>query len=113
MTFNWVIGAQIDGAWTHLNGSQAISATQGFTVSGLLQQAHIDLSANAVVQANVLATATGRIGYAVNYDSIPGLYYLKGGIGFVNYDTYSINGQTATTGAPLLAHKAIKPSMLQ
>lgn len=26
---NWVIGAQIDGAWTHLNGSQAFTSSAG------------------------------------------------------------------------------------
>jgi len=89
---NWVIGAQLDGAWTHLNGSQGITGS-----AGLPQQGHIDLSANAIVRTNVLATATGRIGYAVNYDTIAGLFYLKGGAAFVNYDTNNISGNAATT----------------
>jgi outer membrane immunogenic protein len=50
-----------------------------------------------LTQANILATATGRIGYAVNYDSIAGLFYLKGGAAFVNYNTYNITGNTAAT----------------
>ena len=49
-----------------------------------------------ILKANVIATATGRIGYAVNFDPIAGLFYLKGGAAFVNYDTYSVNGQTST-----------------
>jgi outer membrane immunogenic protein len=88
---NWVIGAQIDGAWTHLNGSGAFTS-----YAGLPEQGSISLSANTIVQANVLATATGRIGYAVNFDQIAGLFYLKGGAAFVNYDTYSVKGQTST-----------------
>jgi outer membrane immunogenic protein len=64
---------------------------------GLPQQGHIDLAANAIVQANILATVTGRIGYAANFDTIAGLFYLKGGAAFVNYDTYGINGQTSLT----------------
>jgi outer membrane immunogenic protein len=71
---NWVIGAQVDGAWTHLNGSQAFTSS-----AGLPEQGSISLSANSIVQANVLATATARIGYAVNFDQIAGLFYLKGG----------------------------------
>lgn len=89
---NWVVGAQIDGVWTHLSGSQGITGS-----AGLPEQGHIDLSANAVLQANFLATATGRIGYAVNYDAIAGLFYLKGGAAFVNYDTTNISGNAATT----------------
>jgi outer membrane immunogenic protein len=88
---NWVIGAQIDGAWTHLNGSQAFTSS-----AGLPEQGSISLSANTIVQANVLATATGRIGYAVNFDEIAGLFYLKGGAAFVNYDTYNVKGHTST-----------------
>jgi opacity protein-like surface antigen len=89
---NWVIGAQIDGAWTHLNGSQAFTSSTGFGNQGSLS-----LTANTIVQANVLSTATGRIGYAVNFDQIAGLFYLKGGAAFVNYDAYNIKGQTSTT----------------
>jgi opacity protein-like surface antigen len=44
-------------------------------------------------KTNVIATATGRIGYAVNFDSIAGLFYLKGGAAFVDYDTSTFNGQ--------------------
>jgi outer membrane immunogenic protein len=88
---NWVIGAQIDGAWTHLNGSRAFTSS-----AGLPEQGSISLSANSIVQANVLATATGRIGYAVNFDQFAGLFYLKGGAAFVNYDTYNVKGQTST-----------------
>jgi outer membrane immunogenic protein len=88
---NWVIGAQIDGAWTHLNGSQAFRSS-----AGLPEQGSISLSANTIVQANVLATATGRIGYAVNFDQIAGLFYLKGGVAFAKYDSYGVKGQTST-----------------
>jgi outer membrane immunogenic protein len=89
---NWVIGAQVDGVWTHLSGSE------GFTGSaGLSEQGHIDQKATALIKANALATATGRIGYAVNFDSIAGLFYLKGGAAFVNYDTYNITGNNAVT----------------
>lgn len=89
---NWVIGAQLDGAWTHLSGSQGINGS-----AGLSEQGHIDLTANALIKADILATATGRIGYAVNYDDIAGLFYLKGGAAFVNYDTYNITGNNAVT----------------
>jgi outer membrane immunogenic protein len=85
---NWVIGAQIDGAWTHLSGSEALTGTQGLPPSG-----KIDLFGNLNFKANAIATATGRIGYAVNYDSIAGLFYLKGGGAFVDYDTSTFNGQ--------------------
>ena len=89
---NWVIGAQLDGAWTHLSGSQGISGSTGLPETG-----HIDLSGNAIVQANALATATGRIGYAVNYDDVAGLFYLKGGAAFINYDAFNISGNNAAT----------------
>ena len=89
---NWVIGAQLDGAWTHLSGSQGINGS-----AGLSEQGHIDLTANALIKADILATATGRIGYAVNYDDIAGLFYLKGGAAFVNYDTSNITGNNAVT----------------
>ena len=85
---NWVIGAQIDGAWTHLSGSEALTGTQGLPPSG-----KIDLFGNLNFKVNAIATATGRIGYAVNYDSIAGLFYLKGGGAFVDYDTSTFNGQ--------------------
>jgi outer membrane immunogenic protein len=89
---NWVIGAQLDGAWTHLSGSQGINASAGLSEGG-----NIALTANALIKADILATATGRIGYAVNYDDIAGLFYLKGGAAFVNYDTYNITGNNAVT----------------
>lgn len=89
---NWVVGAQVDGDWTHLTGSQGITGT-----AGLAQQGHADLAANAVVRANVLATATGRIGYAINFDSIAGLFYLKGGAAFVDYDKNNITGNASAT----------------
>jgi len=85
---NWVIGAQIDGAWTNLTGSEALTGSQGLPPTGNLK-----LSGNLNFKANVIATATGRIGYAVNYDSIAGLFYLKGGAAFVDYDTSTFNGQ--------------------
>jgi outer membrane immunogenic protein len=89
---NWVIGLQGDGVWTHLSGSQGITASTGLPVPG-----GGILSATALTQANILATATGRIGYAVNYGSIAGLFYLKGGAAFVNYNTYNITGNTAAS----------------
>jgi opacity protein-like surface antigen len=89
---NWVIGLQGDGVWTHLSGSQGITASTGLPNGG-----SASLSATAITQANTLATATGRLGYAVNYDSIAGLFYLKGGAAFVNYNTYNITGNTAAT----------------
>jgi outer membrane immunogenic protein len=85
---NWVIGAQIDGAWTHLTGSEALTGTQGLPPGG-----KTTLLGNLNFKANAIATATGRIGYAVNYDSIAGLFYLKGGGAFVDYDTSTFNGQ--------------------
>jgi outer membrane immunogenic protein len=88
---NWVIGAQIDGAWTNLHGSEALTGSQG-----LPQQGTFDLSGNLNLKANVIATATGRIGYAVNFDTIAGLFYLKGGAAFVNNDTSNFIGQTST-----------------
>jgi outer membrane immunogenic protein len=88
---NWVIGAQLDGVWTHLNGSQPFTSS-----AGLPEQGSISLSGNTIVQANVIATATGRIGYAANFDEIAGLFYLKGGAAFINYDTYNVKGQTST-----------------
>jgi outer membrane immunogenic protein len=89
---NWVIGLQGDGVWTHLSGSQGITASAGLPNAG-----SATMTATALTQANILATATGRLGYAVNYDSIAGLFYLKGGAAFVNYNTYNISGNTAAT----------------
>lgn len=84
---NWVVGAQIDGAWTNLNGSQALTGSSGTPSGG-----KVDLFGNLNFKANVIATATGRIGYAVNFDSIAGLFYLKGGAAFVDYDSPSFIG---------------------
>ena len=56
----------------------------------------LDLSGNLNFKANVIATATGRIGYAANFDSIAGLFYLKGGAAFVDYDTSTFNGRVTT-----------------
>jgi outer membrane immunogenic protein len=83
---NWVVGAQIDGAWTNLVGSQALKGSSGTPSGG-----QVNLSGNLIL-ANVIATATGRIGYAVNFDSIAGLFYLKGGAAFVDYDSSSFIG---------------------
>jgi outer membrane immunogenic protein len=86
---NWVIGAQIDGAWTNLGASEALAGSA--TVPG----GTLGLSGNLNFKTNVIATATGRIGYAVNFDSIAGLFYLKGGAAFINNDT-STFGALAT-----------------
>ena len=91
---NWVIGAQIDGAWTNLVSSEALTGSQGVPPGGKL-----DLAGNLFFKANVIATATGRIGYAVNFDSIAGLFYLKGGAAFVNYDSPAFNGQLTACSA--------------
>jgi opacity protein-like surface antigen len=40
---------------------------------------------------------TRRIGYAVNFEEIAGLFYLKGGAAFVNYDKYGFSGQSSLT----------------
>jgi outer membrane immunogenic protein len=88
---NWLVGVQIDGAWTNLVGSQAETGSQG-----LAHQGTFNLSGNLTLKANVITTATGRIGYAANYDSIAGLFYLKGGAAFVNDDTSNFIGQTST-----------------
>jgi outer membrane immunogenic protein len=88
---NWVIGAQIDGAWTNLVASEAFTGTQGLPLGG-----KTDLFGTLNFKANVIATATGRIGYAVNFDPIAGLFYLKGGAAFVNYETSTFNGQLTT-----------------
>ena len=77
---NWVIGAQIDGAWTNLNGSLGL-------VSG-------SSTGTLTLKTNTIATATGRIGYAANFDTIAGLFYLKGGAAFVNNDTSNFVGHT-------------------
>ena len=90
---NWVVGAQIDGAWTHLVGSEALTGTQGFPPGG-----KTDLSGNLYFKATAIATAIGRIGYAVNFDSMAGLFYLKGGAAFVDYDTSTFNGRLNVCG---------------
>jgi outer membrane immunogenic protein len=84
---NWVVGAQIDGAWTNLVGSEALKGSSGTPSGG-----KVDLSGNLIFKTNVIATATGRIGYAVNFDSMAGLFYLKGGAAFADYDSSSFNG---------------------
>jgi outer membrane immunogenic protein len=91
---NWGAGAQIDGAWTRLNGSEALTGSQGLPPSG-----KVDLSGNLFFKANVIATATGRIGYAVNFDSMAGLFYVKGGAAFVDYDSPAFNGQLTACSA--------------
>ncbi len=61
---NWVIGAQIDGAWTNLVASEALA---GSTAVGGLTPGTLGLSGNLNFKTNVIATATGRIGYAANF----------------------------------------------
>jgi outer membrane immunogenic protein len=39
---NWVIGAQIDGAWTHLNGSQALTSSAGLPEQGSITPVGLD-----------------------------------------------------------------------
>jgi outer membrane immunogenic protein len=89
---DWVIGAQIDGAWTNLTASEALAGSQAIPGGTL------GLSGNLLLKANVIATGTGRIGYAVNFDNIAGLFYLKGGAAFVNLDTSTFGGQLTATG---------------
>jgi len=98
---NWVIGAQIDGAWTNLVGSEALTGSQGLPPSRTppALSGKLTLLGNLNFKADVIATATGRIGYAVNYDSIAGLFYLKGGGAFVDYDTSTFNGQVNACSA--------------
>jgi outer membrane immunogenic protein len=76
---NWVIGGQIDGDWTNLNSSVGLNA--GSSSHGTFN-----------VKTNSIATATGRIGYAVNFDTIAGLFYLKGGAAFLGNDTSNFIG---------------------
>jgi outer membrane immunogenic protein len=90
---NWVIGAQIDGAWTNLTATQGLAGSRSLGAGSTL-----NLSGSLSLKANVLATATGRIGYAANFGEIAGLFYLKGGAAFVNYDTSSFGGQLTVTG---------------
>jgi hypothetical protein len=54
---NWVIGAQVDGAWTHLNGGKLFTGSQSVDANG----GHFDVTGNLVINANVISTATGRI----------------------------------------------------
>jgi outer membrane immunogenic protein len=97
---DWVIGAQIDGAWTNLTATQGLAGSQSVPGVGTLS-----LSGSLTQKANVIATATGRIGYATNFDTMAGLFYLKGGAAFVNLDTSTFGGQATITptggGAPL------------
>jgi outer membrane immunogenic protein len=93
---NWVIGAQVDGAWTHLTASEGLIGSQGVSSTSTF-----NLSGDLTLKADVVATATGRVGYAANFDTIAGLVYLKGGGAFVNYDTNNFIGQgTLTTCNP-------------
>jgi outer membrane immunogenic protein len=84
---NGVVGAQIEGAWTNLVASQGVKGS-----SGTLGVGQVNLFGNLIFKANAIASATGRIGYAVNFDSMAGLFYLKGGAAFVDYDSPSFNG---------------------
>jgi outer membrane immunogenic protein len=64
----------------------------------------LSLSGNLNAKTNVISTATGRIGYATNFDSIAGLFYLKGGAAFVNSDSSDFAGLatvTPTGGKPV------------
>ena len=58
------------------------------------------LLGNLNTKANVIATATGRIGYATNFDSIAGLFYLKGGAAFANLDSSDLDGKATITAGP-------------
>jgi outer membrane immunogenic protein len=88
---NWVIGAQMDGAWTNLNGSEGLlrSASVGAT--------KLNGSGTLTLKTDIIATATGRIGYAVNFDTIAGLFYLKGGAAFVDNTTTNFVGQISAS----------------
>jgi outer membrane immunogenic protein len=89
---NWVIGAQVDGAWTNLTANEVLVGSQNLPAQG-----SSNLSGNLTLKTNALATATGRIGYAVNFDSIAGLFYLKGGAAFMNSDSSTFDGQVLKT----------------
>ncbi len=78
-----------------MSGSQGINSSYGLT-----EQGHIDQSATALV--------TGQLGYAVNYDTIAGLFYFKGGAAFVNYGTYSISGNNAVTTCAVFASQGFR-----
>jgi outer membrane immunogenic protein len=84
---NWVIGAQIDGAWTNLRGSVTLTGANAIA----------NATGNLGLKADAIATGTGRIGYAANFDSIAGLFYLKGGAAFVENDTSNFLGQLTIT----------------
>ena len=99
---NWVIGAQADGAWTNLTASRALTGSQNLGGGNTLA-----LTGNLNLKANVLATATARIGYAANFDDIAGLFYLKGGAAFVNFETPNFTGQLTATGAGGSANGAV------
>ncbi len=108
---NWVIGAQIDGAWTKLVGSEALA---GFTTVALPTTGTLALTGNLNFKTNVIATATGRIGYAANFDAIAGLFYLKGGAAFINNDTSTFGALATFTpnscGTPHAPHR-LAPSI--
>jgi outer membrane immunogenic protein len=91
---NWVIGAQIDGTWTNLVASEALAGSAATSLGNL------SLSGNLNFKTNVIATATGRIGYAANFDTIAGLFYLKGGAAFVNFDTSTFAALATLTPPP-------------
>jgi outer membrane immunogenic protein len=84
---DWVIGAQIDGAWTNLRGSVPLAGTDAVASA----------TGNLSLNTDVIATATGRIGYAANFGSIAGLFYLKGGAAFVDDNTSNFLGQLTMT----------------
>ena len=52
---NWVVGVQVDGAWTNLAASEAVKGS-----SGTLGGGKVDLSGNLIFKANAIASATGR-----------------------------------------------------
>jgi outer membrane immunogenic protein len=101
---NWVVGAQIDGAWANLTASEALAG------SAAIPGGNLNLSGTLTLKSNVIATGTGRIGYVANFGDIAGLFYLKGGAAFVNFDTSNFGGQLTATGLGGGAFNATAPS---
>jgi outer membrane immunogenic protein len=80
-TGNWVLGLEGDFSWTNADG------TASATVGGVTSTGTVDY--------NWFATATARVGYAMN----DWLFYVKGGAAFADLDL----GGSLTAGGALLA----------
>jgi outer membrane immunogenic protein len=89
---NWVIGIEADASGGNPQGVSNLTETfPGITTT-------LSSNGSASARTDFIATATGRLGYAVGRLG-QGMVYVKGGAAWV-HDTYQFNGQVSCSPFP-------------